>query len=202
MSVLSDYEIMAAVDRGELGIDPYDSSMVQPASVDLRLDHHFRLFDGSEYSVIDPAREQIGITYYSTVNANQIFYLSPGEFALANTFETVSIPDNLCARLEGKSSLGRLGLLTHVTAGYIDPGFHGQITLELYNCAPLPIALYPGMKIAQLSLMRMSLPPMNPYGAMLAGSRYQGQSGPTPSRSHLNFTVIDTREGRHSAYAG
>jgi dCTP deaminase len=192
--ILCDREIKKLIGMGSIGISPYDPAMVQPASIDLRLDHHFREFpDEDRYEYIDPAREQPMLTRTYSPNTDRAFMLYPGQFALASTMETVSVPAALSARLEGKSSLGRLGLMTHITAGYIDPGFHGQITLELYNVAPLPLALYPGMKIAQLIFSAMSEVPDKPYGSGLNGSHYQGQTGPTPSRSWMNFHLSDTR---------
>lgn len=195
--ILCDAEIAGAVAKGALGVTPFDDRLINPASIDVRLYHQFRRVDPDQYPIVDPAREQRHMTYTTAPNTDQAFLLQPREFVLACTFETISLPNNLCARLEGKSSLGRLGLLTHATAGYIDPGFHGQVTLELSNMMPIPLALYPGMRIAQLSFMVMSAPPVNPYGGSLARSHYQGQAGPTPSRSWENFELDDTRDGRH-----
>jgi dCTP deaminase len=160
--------------------------MVQPSSVDVRIDRFFRLFDNHKYPVIDPSHEQPDLTRLVDVPADEAFVLHPGEFVLASTFEVVTLPDDVAARLEGKSSLGRLGLLTHSTAGFIDPGFSGHVTLELSNVATLPIKLWPGMKIGQLCFFRLSSAAEHPYGAA-SGSRYQGQRGPTASRSHLSF---------------
>ena len=170
-------------------MDPLDRSMVQPSSVDVRLDRFFRLFDNHRYPHIDPALEQPDLTRLIEVDAGEPFILHPGEFVLGSTFESVSLPDDVAARLEGKSSLGRLGLLTHSTAGFIDPGFGGHITLELSNVATLPIKLWPGMKIGQLCFFRLSSPAQFPYGSDAYGSRYQGQRGPTASRSWVNFHV-------------
>src|SRR5689334_11856195 len=167
--------------------------MVQPSSVDVRLDRFFRLFDNHKYAVIDPAQHQPDLTRLVEVEGDDAFVLHPGEFVLGSTFETVTLPDDVAARLEGKSSLGRLGLLTHSTAGFIDPGFTGHITLELSNVTNLPITLWPGMKIGQLCLFRLSTPAERPYGSQGVGSRYQGQRGPTASRAHLNFHRADTR---------
>ena len=161
--------------------------MVQPASIDVRLDRLFRLFDNHKYSVIDPAAPQPDLTRLIDVGAEDPFVLHPGEFVLGSTYEQVTLGDNLAARLEGKSSLGRLGLLTHSTAGFIDPGFSGHVTLELSNTATMPILLYPGMKIGQLCFFRLSSPSEAPYGKGATGSRYQGQRGPTASRSYLGF---------------
>jgi dCTP deaminase len=165
--------------------------MVQPSSVDLRLDRFFRVFQNHRYGFIDPSEAQEDLTVLIEPSGTEPFILHPGEFVLGSTYETVSLPDDLAGRLEGKSSLGRLGLLTHSTAGFIDPGFTGHVTLELSNVATLPIKLWPGMKIGQLCLMRMTSAAEHPYGSAKAGSRYQGQRGPTPSRSYLNFSRTD-----------
>lgn len=164
--------------------------MIQPASIDVRLDRYFRLFDNHKYSVIDPAEEQEGLTRFVDVGGDEPFVLHPGEFVLGSTHEYLTLPDDIAARLEGKSSLGRLGLLTHSTAGFIDPGFSGHVTLELSNTATMPIRLYPGMKIGQFCFFRLTSPAERPYGAGASGSRYQGQRGPTASRSHLGFSRI------------
>jgi dCTP deaminase len=162
--------------------------MVQPSSVDVRLDKFFRLFDNHKYPYIDPAAEQPELTRLVEVGDDEGgFVLHPGEFVLGSTLETVTLPDDLAARVEGKSSLGRLGLLTHATAGFVDPGFSGHVTLELSNVATLPIMLYPGMKIGQLCFFRLSSPAEHPYGSGTYGSHYQGQRGPTASRSFQNF---------------
>ena len=161
--------------------------MVQPSSVDVRLDKFFRLFDNHKYPVIDPAADQPDLTRLIEVESDEGFVLHPGEFVLGSTLETVSLADDLAARVEGKSSLGRLGLLTHATAGFVDPGFSGHVTLELSNVATLPIRLWPGMKIGQLCFFRLSSPAEHRYGSEKYGSRYQGQRGPTPSRSYANF---------------
>jgi len=185
--LLADRDILAQVQSGRVGIDPWDAAMVQPSSIDVRLDKYFRVFENHRYPVIDPAEDQSELTREVTPAAGVPFVLHPGEFALGSTYEYVSLPDDIAARLEGKSSLGRLGLLTHSTAGFIDPGFCGHVTLELSNMATLPIKLWPGMKIGQLCFFKLSSPAEHPYGSTAAGSRYQGQRGPTPSRSHLNF---------------
>jgi dCTP deaminase len=161
--------------------------MIQPSSVDVRLDRYFRVFENHRYSFIDPAIEQPDLTREIMTDPDESFVLHPGEFVLASTFEVITLPDDVAGRLEGKSSLGRLGVLTHSTAGFIDPGFSGHITLELSNVANLPVTLHPGMKIGQLCLFRLSSPAEHPYGSAKYGSRYQGQRGPTPSRSWLNF---------------
>ena len=185
--LLSDRDIRAELDSGRVVLEPYEPAMIQPASIDVRLDRWFRLFDNHKYTVIDPAQEQPELTRLVEVAGDQAFVLHPGEFVLASTYEKVTLPDDVAARLEGKSSLGRLGLLTHSTAGFIDPGFSGHVTLELSNVATLPITLWPGMKIGQLCFFRLSSPAEEPYGSPRYGSRYQGQRGPTPSRSALNF---------------
>jgi len=153
----------------------------------VRLDRFFRVFENHKYSVIDPSIEQSELTREVAVTGGEHFILHPGEFVLASTYEVITLPDDIAGRLEGKSSLGRLGLLTHSTAGFIDPGFSGHITLELSNVANLPVKLFPGMKIGQLCLIRLSSPAQHPYGSAIYGSRYQGQRGPTPSKSWLNF---------------
>ena len=185
--LLSDRDIRAEIQSGRVGLDPFDEEMIQPSSVDVRLDRYFRVFENHRYSFIDPAIEQPDLTREIMTEADESFVLHPGEFVLASTFEVITLPDDVAGRLEGKSSLGRLGVLTHSTAGFIDPGFSGHITLELSNVANLPVTLHPGMKIGQLCLFRLSSPAEHPYGSAKYGSRYQGQRGPTPSRSWLNF---------------
>jgi dCTP deaminase len=185
--LLSDRDIRAELAAGRVGLDPFDEAMVQPSSIDVRLDRFFRVFENHKYPVIDPSVDQPELTRLVEPQGDEPFVLHPGEFVLASTFEVVSLPDDVAGRLEGKSSLGRLGLLTHSTAGFIDPGFTGHVTLELSNVATLPIMLWPGMKIGQLCLFRLSSPAERPYGSGATGSRYQGQRGPTQSRSHLNF---------------
>jgi dCTP deaminase len=185
--LLSDRDIKAEIAAGRVKVEPFDGAMIQPSSVDVRLDRFFRVFENHKYSVIDPSIEQPDLTREVAVEANEEFILHPGEFVLASTYEIITLPDDIAGRLEGKSSLGRLGLLTHSTAGFIDPGFSGHITLELSNVANLPVKLFPGMKIGQLCLIKLSSPAENPYGSALYGSRYQGQRGPTASKSWLNF---------------
>ncbi|QGU08464.1 Deoxycytidine triphosphate deaminase [Corynebacterium occultum] len=185
--LLSDRDIRAAIDSGKLGIEPYDESLVQPSSVDVRMDRFFRVFNNSKYTHIDPKMQQDELTSLVEVNEDEPFVLHPGEFVLGSTLERFTLPADLAGRLEGKSSLGRLGLLTHSTAGFIDPGFDGYITLELSNVANLPIMLWPGMKVGQLALFDMTSPAEVPYGSGKLGSKYQGQRGPTPSRAYLNF---------------
>ena len=190
--LLSDRDLTAELKAGRLTVEPYDELMLQPSSIDVRLDRYFRVFDNSKYTHIDPRLQQDELTSLVEVAGEDPFVLHPGEFVLGSTFECVGLPDDLAGRLEGKSSLGRLGLLTHSTAGFIDPGFNGHITLELSNVANLPITLWPGMKIGQLCLFRLSSPAEYPYGSAHAGSRYQGQRGPTPSKAYLNFHRVDT----------
>ncbi|MEV6212669.1 dCTP deaminase [Kitasatospora sp. NPDC051914] len=185
--LLSDKDIRTEIDKGRVVIDPFDPAMVQPSSIDVRLDRFFRVFENHRYPHIDPSEEQPDLTRLVEPEGDEAFILHPGEFVLASTFEVITLPEDVASRLEGKSSLGRLGLLTHSTAGFIDPGFSGHVTLELSNVATLPIKLYPGMKIGQLCLFRLSSPAEHPYGSERYGSRYQGQRGPTPSRSYLNF---------------
>ncbi|MGW7244188.1 dCTP deaminase [Streptomyces sp. NPDC054804] len=185
--LLSDKDIRAEIDAGRVRIDPYDETMVQPSSIDVRLDRLFRVFENHRYPHIDPSVEQPDLTRLVEPEGDEPFILHPGEFVLASTYEVISLPDDLASRLEGKSSLGRLGLVTHSTAGFIDPGFSGHVTLELSNLATLPIKLWPGMKIGQLCMFRLSSPTEHPYGSERYGSRYQGQRGPTASRSYLNF---------------
>jgi dCTP deaminase len=185
--LISDRDIRAEIDSQRIVLEPYDPVMVQPSSVDVRIDRFFRLFDNHKYAHIDPAEEQPELTRLVEVETGEPFILHPGEFVLGSTYETVTLPDDIAARLEGKSSLGRLGLLTHSTAGFIDPGFSGHVTLELSNMATLPIKLWPGMKIGQLCFFRLTSAAEHPYGTGMYGNRYQGQRGPTASRSHLNF---------------
>ena len=185
--LLSDRDIRAEIASGRVGCEPFSESMIQPSSVDVRLDKFFRVFENHKYSVIDPSIEQAELTREVVAEGNEPFILHPGEFVLASTYEVITLPDDIAGRLEGKSSLGRLGLLTHSTAGFIDPGFSGHITLELSNVANLPVKLFPGMKIGQLCLIKLSSPAEHPYGSEKYGSRYQGQRGPTASRSFLNF---------------
>jgi dCTP deaminase len=195
--LLSDSDIRSYVASGRVRLKPWDPEMVQPSSVDIHLDRFFRLFDNHKYPVVDPAADQPELTRLIEVSADGEFVLHPGEFVLGATYERVTLADDVAARLEGKSSLGRLGLLTHSTAGFIDPGFSGHVTLELSNTATLPIKLYPGMKVGQLCFFQLSSPAERPYGAGAMGSRYQGQRGPTASRSHLNFHRIDVaHDGR------
>lgn len=189
--LLSDRDILAELDAKRVRLDPFHPEMVQPSSVDVRLDRFFRVFENHRYPHIDPAEEQPDLTRMVEPVGDEPFILHPGEFVLGSTYELVTLPDDVAARLEGKSSLGRLGLLTHSTAGFIDPGFSGHVTLELSNVATLPIKLWPGMKIGQLCFFRLSSPAEHPYGSEKYGSRYQDQRGPTPSRSFRNFHRTD-----------
>jgi dCTP deaminase len=185
--LLSDRDIRAEIEEKRVVLDPYDEEMIQPSSVDVRMDRFFRVFENHRYPHIDPAEDQPELTREVEPPGDEPFILHPGEFVLGSTYEVVTLPDDIAARLEGKSSLGRLGLLTHSTAGFIDPGFSGHVTLELSNVATLPIKLWPGMKVGQLCFFRLTSPAENPYGTEKYGSRYQGQRGPTPSRSYQNF---------------
>ena len=191
--LLSDRDIKSEIDKGRVVLEPYDVNMIQPSSVDVRLDRLFRTFENHKYAHIDPAENQPELTREVAVEENDPFILHPGEFVLGSTYEVISLPDDIAGRLEGKSSLGRLGLLTHSTAGFIDPGFSGHVTLELSNVATLPIKLWPGMKIGQLCLFRLESPAEHPYGSAVYGSRYQGQRGPTPSKAYLNFHKTDIK---------
>lgn len=185
--LLSDRDIHAEIDAKRVVLEPFDAEMVQPSSIDVRLDRYFRVFENHRYPHIDPAADQPDLTRPVEPDGDEPFILHPGEFVLGSTYEAITLPDDVAARVEGKSSLGRLGLLTHATAGFIDPGFSGHVTLELSNVATLPIKLWPGMKIGQLCFFRLSSPAENPYGSAKYGSRYQGQRGPTQSRSFQNF---------------
>ncbi len=197
--LLSDRDIVAEIDAGRAALEPYDRQLVQPSSIDIRLDRFFRVFNNSRYTHIDPAIQQDELTTLIEPTGDEAFVLHPGEFVLGSTLEIVTLPDDVASRLEGKSSLGRLGLITHSTAGFIDPGFSGHITLELSNVANLPIMLWPGMKIGQLCLIRLSSPAEFPYGSSVYGSRYQGQRGPTASRSYQNFSRAETATDTQSA---
>jgi dCTP deaminase len=185
--ILSDRTIREELAAGRIVIDPLDEGAVQPSSVDLRLDRLFRVFLNHTMPVIDVKRDLEDLTRLVEIQPDDAFILHPGEFVLGSTYEKIGVPDDLVARIEGKSSLGRLGLLIHSTAGFVDAGFSGHITLELSNVANLPITLYPGMKIGQVSFLRMTTPADAPYGSSTTGSKYQGQRGPTPSRYWENF---------------
>jgi len=186
--ILSDATIREEIRAGRIVIDPFDEGCVQPSSVDLHVDSRFRVFANSRYPYIDVKQEMPGLTELVEMSEGEPFILHPGEFVLGATMERVQLPNDLVARLEGKSSLGRLGLLIHSTAGYVDPGWDGYLTLELSNVANLPITIYPGMKIGQISFFRLSTPAEFPYGSEAARSKYQGQRGPTASRFFEEFT--------------
>jgi dCTP deaminase len=185
--ILSDRSIRDALASGRIVVDPLDDRDVQPSSVDLRLDKYFRVFRNDTTPFIDPKEPQEDLTEIVEVAEANAFILHPGEFVLGSTLERVALPTDLVARLEGKSSLGRLGLLIHSTAGFVDAGWDGHLTLELSNVANLPIALYPGMKVGQISFFQMTTAAEHAYGSAEKGSKYQGQRGPTPSRYYLNF---------------
>jgi len=185
--ILSDRTIREELAAGRIVIDPVSDADIQPSSVDLHIDRYFRVFRNHSMRVIDVKENQEELTELVEIGEDDAFILHPGEFVLGSTHERVSLPDDLVARLEGKSSLGRLGLLIHSTAGFVDAGWDGHLTLELSNVANLPITLYPGMKIGQISFLRMTTPAETPYGSSKVGSKYQGQRGPTPSRYYENF---------------
>ncbi len=185
--VLSDRTIRAEVEAGRIAFDPFDPSLIQPSSVDMRVDRKFRVFHNARRPYIDVREAMEDLTELVEVKGDEPFILHPGEFVLGQTLERVRLPDDIVARLEGKSSLGRLGLLIHSTAGFVDAGFEGNLTLELSNVANLPITIYHGMPIGQISFMRMDSPVERPYGSDETGSKYQGQDEPTPSRFYLNF---------------
>jgi dCTP deaminase len=185
--ILSDTSIEQALADGRIVIDPLSPRAVQPSSVDVRVDNAFRLFSNHRYPFIDVRRDQSDLTTLVEVDDDEPFVLHPGEFVLGATLERVGLPDDLVARLEGKSSLGRLGLLIHSTAGFIDAGFEGHVTLELSNVATLPITIYPGMPIGQVAFFQLDAPAARPYGSAGTTSKYQGQRGPTPSAYHRNF---------------
>jgi dCTP deaminase len=190
--VLSDRSILEALRSGRIVIDPLDESCVQPSSVDLHIDRYFRVFRNHTMPYIDVRQDQEELTELVEIAQEDVFILHPGEFVLGSTLERVALPKDLVARLEGKSSLGRLGLLIHSTAGFVDAGWDGHLTLELSNVANLPITLYPGMKIGQISFLQMTTEAEHPYGSKETGSKYQGQRGPTPSRYFENFRPRQT----------
>ncbi len=187
--ILSDKDIRKQIESGRVVIEPFDPEMVQPSSVDLHVDNRFRIFANSRYPYIDVRRRMDDLTEMVEVNEEEPFILHPGEFVLGSTLEKVSLPDDIVGRIEGKSSLGRLGLLIHSTAGFVDAGFDGYLTLELSNVANLPITIYPNMKIGQISFFQLTSAAEHPYGSHKVGSKYQGQRGPTPSRYHENFEL-------------
>ncbi|HET6529334.1 MAG TPA: dCTP deaminase [Actinoplanes sp.] len=190
--LLSDRDLVSEIKADNLALQPFAPELMQPSSIDVRLDRFFRVFNNHLYTHIDPSVQQDDLTAQVEVRDGEPFVLHPGEFVLASTLEVITLGDQLAGRLEGKSSLGRLGLLTHSTAGFIDPGFSGHVTLELSNVANLPIKLWPGMKIGQLCIFRLSSPAEHPYGSAVYGSRYQGQRGPTPSRSWQRWRTWPT----------
>ena len=185
--ILSDRSLREAIAAGRLVIDPLDDDAIQPSSIDVRLDNRFRVFYTARHPYIDVRQPMDDLTELVEVKPDAAFILHPGEFVLGSTLEEVGIPPDLAARLEGKSSLGRLGLMTHSTAGFLDPGFVGHVTLELSNVANLPITLYPGMRIGQIAVFQLTTAAERPYGSRGVGSKYQGQRGPTPSRYWENF---------------
>lgn len=189
--ILSDKTIREELKAGRIVIEPFDDANVQPASVDMHVDRYFRVFRNDTTPFIDPKEPQEDLTELVEVGDGRAFILHPSEFVLGSTLERVALPDDIAARLDGKSSLGRLGLLIHSTAGWADPGWDGHLTLEFSNVANLPIAIYPGMKIGQISFLRMTSRADQPYGSDATGSKYQGQRGPTPSRYYLNFRDDD-----------
>ena len=187
--VLSDRTIKELIEAGRIEIDPYDPARIQPSSVDLRLGERIRVFTNTHRrSVVDLRQPSEDLTELVTLEPERPFILHPHEFVLGITHERVGLPDDVVGRIEGKSSLGRLGLLIHSTAGFVDPGWRGRLTLELANILNLPITLYAGMPVAQISFMRLSTPADRPYGSPLLRSKYWGDSEPTPSKYHLNFS--------------
>jgi len=187
--MLSDKDIKKSLESREIEISPLDRDYIQPSSIDLRVGSDFRVFENHKYSHIDPKAEQSDLTTLVTASQNEPFVLHPGEFVLGTTYEKVTLSNKVVARLEGKSSLGRIGLLIHSTAGFVDPGFSGYLTLELSNVANLPIKIYPEMRIGQISFYYLNSPSESKYGSDVYGSKYQGQEGPTPSKSHNDFEV-------------
>ena len=186
--ILSDRTLREEIAAGRIVLDPFEPANVQPSSIDLRVDRYFRVFRNHTAGVIDVKADMTGLTELVETPDDGVFMLHPGEFVLGSTLERVRVPDDLVARIEGKSSLGRLGLLIHSTAGFIDPGWNGHVTLELSNVANLPITIYRGMKIGQLSFVQLTEPSAHPYGSAGLGSKYQNQRGPTPSRYWQNFS--------------
>ena len=187
--ILSDRTIREAIAAGRIAVDPFDPAKVQPSSIDLTLDHRFRVFRNHTRAVIDVKQDMTDLTELIEIDPDGVFLLHPGEFVLGSTAERIGLPADLVGRIEGKSSLGRLGLLIHTTAGFVDAGFEGFLTLELSNVATLPITLYPGMKIGQISFLQMTSPADVPYGSGSLGSKYAGQQGPTPSQYWRNFVT-------------
>jgi dCTP deaminase len=186
VTILSDGGIRMRIFIGDLGIEPFDDKMVQPASVDFTLADTILVFNNHQVAALDPFDIPEGLHTAVTLTREQPFILHPGEFVLGATAERVSMPDDLVARCEGKSSLGRLGLQVHSTAGFVDPGFSGQVTLELSNVANFPLVLTPGMKVGQFAFETLDAPAQRPYGHPDLGSKYQNQSGPVASRYSEN----------------
>ena len=185
--VLSDRSIKEALGDGRIVIDPLDENDIQPASVDLHLGRTLLAFTNSRRPYVDLREDVADLTEELALADDEPFMLHPGEFILGSTMETIHLPNDLVASLEGKSSLGRVGLVIHSTAGYVDPGWQGTLTLELTNVSRLPITLYYGMRIGQISFQRMTTPVDRPYGSKELGSRYFGSTGPTATRMHLDF---------------
>ncbi len=186
--ILSDRTLREQIEAGRIVIEPFDPACIQPSSIDVKIGNLFRVFRNHTSAVIDVKQDQGDLTELITIADDGVFMLHPGEFVLGSTVERIGVPDDMVSRIDGKSSLGRLGLIIHSTAGFIDPGFDGHVTLELTNIATLPITLYPGMKIGQVSFMQMTTTADHPYGKGARGSKYQGQRGPTPSRYWENFS--------------
>ena len=185
--VLSDHSIREHIQARRIIVDPLKDRDIQPASIDLHLGQRVLVFRNSRRPYIDLRHEMPDLTEPVEIPEDEPFILHPGEFVLGSTKEWIELPDNLVARLEGKSSLGRIGLLIHSTAGYVDPGWKGNLTLELSNVARLPITLYDGMRIGQISFLELSTPADRPYGSEELGSRYMGSTDPTATRVHLDF---------------
>jgi dCTP deaminase len=185
--ILSDRTMREEIANGRIRVEPLTEGAIQPSSIDLRLGDKIRVFRNNHISHIDVRVDTASLTEVVQLEADKPFFLQPGEFALGVTHELIGVPDDLVARLDGKSSLGRLGLIIHATAGFVDPGWVGRLTLELMNLAALPITLWAGMKIGQLSFMQMTTPVDHPYGGGQLSSKYQGDTDPTPSRYHLEF---------------
>lgn len=185
--ILSDGTIRKLLDSGRIGLEPLGDGQIQPSSVDVRMGHQFRVIHNHTREAIDPLEDMPDLTHLIEVEPDTPFLLHPGEFVLGTTLERLRLPDDLVAKIDGKSSLGRWGLLIHATAGLVDPGFEGQITLELSNVATLPIKLWPGMKIGQMSFFELDRPAERPYGHADLGSKYQGQQGPVASRYADNY---------------
>jgi len=190
--ILSDTDLRGLLNSGRLVVEPLGKNAIQPSSIDLRVGTHFRVFANNRYPYIDVRKPMEDLTEMVEANESEPFILHPGEFVLGSTLERVELPDDIVGRLEGKSSLGRLGLLIHSTAGFVDPGFRGYLTLELSNVANLPITIYPTMKIGQISLFTMTSPAEHPYGSGALKSKYIDQIGPTPSRYWENFLDDDS----------